>query len=236
MKSPPAPPASAGDRTAEGGPVAILVWDLPVRLFHWVLVLLLVISWTTGQDGGIDAMSWHLRAGLAVLALLLARIAWGVVGSQTARFASFVRGPRAAWADARALACRSASPHAGHPPLGGWMVIALLGALLVQCATGLFTSDAVMTEGPLASHVPESTREWLSTIHRWNATLLVTLAAVHIAAVVYHRVALRSDLLRGMLTGRRRLPAGTPTPAIRSPWLAVALILAAAGLVWRLLG
>lgn len=230
MKSPPesVPPVTEA-RTREE--VTLLVWDLPVRVFHWGLALLLLVSWTTGQDGGIDEMTWHLRAGLAILALLLARIAWGVIGSQSARFATFVRGPRAAWDDARSLLRRRAVPHAGHPPLGGWMVVALLVSLLVQCVTGLFATDAVMTEGPLASRISADASEWLSTVHRWNATLLMTLVIVHVLGVAYHVAALRSDLLLGMFTGRRRLPADTPAPRLRSTALAVAALVVAAALV-----
>lgn len=230
MKSPPesVPPVTEA-RTREE--VTLLVWDLPVRVFHWGLVLLLLVSWTTGQDGGIDEMTWHLRAGLAILALLLARIAWGLIGSQSARFVAFVRGPRAAWDDAHALLRRRAVPHAGHPPLGGWMVMALLVSLLVQCVTGLFATDSVMTEGPLFPWVSLATSEWLTTIHRWNVNVLLTLAAIHVGAVAYHRLALGSDLLSGMFTGRRRLPADTPAPRLRSPALAVASLVVAAALV-----
>ncbi|MFN7751737.1 MAG: cytochrome b/b6 domain-containing protein [Pseudomonadota bacterium] len=236
MKSSAPTSPDDGAQSPAAASVPLPVWDLPVRLFHWVLVLLLAVSWMTGRDGGIDAMTWHLRAGLAVLALLLARIAWGVIGSQTARFREFVRGPRAAWADARALLRRTTPPHAGHPPLGGWMVVALLIARLVQCATGEYANDAVMTEGPLAGRVSPALGEWLSTIHRWNVNVLLALAAVHVAAVVYHIVAMRSDLLLGMITGRRRLPALAQPPRMRSAWLALALLITAAALLWPLYG
>ena len=234
MKSSAPTSPGNGTQAPAATTVDLPVWDLPVRLFHWTLVLLLVVSWATGQDGGIDAMTWHLSTGLAVLALLLARIAWGLIGSQSARFGEFVRGPRAAWADTRALLQRNAPPHAGHPPLGGWMVVALLVALLVQCVTGLFANDAVMTEGPLASRVSPSMGEWLSTVHRWNVNVLLALAALHVAAVVYHIVALRSDLLRGMITGRRRLSTLETPPRMRSAWLALAILITAAALLWPL--
>jgi len=232
MKSSSAPDGSTADTRATTPVTApITVWDLPVRLFHWALVLLLAVSWFTGREGGIDEMTWHLRAGYAVLALLLARIAWGFVGSQSARFSGFLSGPRAAWADARALVRRRAPPHAGHPPLGGWMVVAMLVLLLAQCMTGLFATDGIMVEGPLASRIASDSSEWLTTVHRWNADLLLILAGVHVAAVLWHRFALGSDLLGGMITGRRHLPEGTPAPRRRSAWLALALLLAAAALV-----
>src|SRR5687768_17603225 len=117
--------------------VRVHAWDAPVRLFHWLLATLVVFSYVTGKVGG-DWMAWHLRSGYCILTLLFFRVAWGFAGGTKARFAGFVRGPRAALEHVRAIAGRRLAAHAGHKPLGGWMVVAMLLALLTQATAGLF--------------------------------------------------------------------------------------------------
>src|SRR5712671_6045913 len=121
----------------------VRVWDLPVRLFHWTLVVLLMTSFFSGRAGG-DWMKLHFWSGYSILALLLFRIAWGFVGSTTARFGHFVKGPGAGIAYARGLFGTKAEPDIGHNPVGGWMVVALILGLLVQIVTGLFATDTDM--------------------------------------------------------------------------------------------
>jgi cytochrome b len=132
--------------------VAIKVWDLPVRLFHWLIVLLLVFQVVTGQIGG-SLMEWHAYSGYAILVLIVFRILWGFAGSTHARFASFLAGPAATYRFALRLFSREAVPQVGHNPLGGWMVIALIVSLALQAASGLFAYDGAGAEGPLASLV-----------------------------------------------------------------------------------
>jgi len=127
----------------------IRVWDAPVRLFHWALAALAVFSFVSGKLGG-AWLDWHMRSGYAILTLLLFRLAWGVVGSHTARFASFVRGPASVRTYLRE---RGARGMPGHNPLGGWSVVAMLASLLVQAASGLFADDEIATRGPLAVKV-----------------------------------------------------------------------------------
>ena len=145
----------------------IRVWDLPTRIFHWALAVLVVFSYTTGKIGG-DLMGWHLRSGYAILALLVFRLAWGIVGSQTSRFNHFVRGPRAAIAYARAIMARSPPLLVGHNPLGGWMVLFMLALLLFQAATGLFADDEIATQGPLAVKVSSAAVSRMSKLHDYN--------------------------------------------------------------------
>ena len=130
----------------------MLIWELPVRLFHWALVALVAASWITGELGGV-ALQYHFWSGYAVLTLLLFRLLWGVVGSEHARFTSFVRGPRAVLATARRLATRAPLNAVGHNPVGALMVLALLAGLLLQTGTGLFANDDLFNEGPLYQHV-----------------------------------------------------------------------------------
>src|SRR5687768_6923270 len=117
--------------------VRVHAWDAPVRLFHWALAALVVFSYVTGKLGG-GWMAWHMKSGYCILTLLLFRLAWGFLGGTTARFAGFLRGPRAAVEHVRAIASRRLAARAGHNPLGGWMVVAMLAALLTQATAGLF--------------------------------------------------------------------------------------------------
>lgn len=215
--------------------IEVAVWDAAVRIVHWLMVGLLVVLLATGLAGD-DWLVWHMRAGYAMLTLVLFRIVWGFCGSRNARFRAFVRGPRAAGRYARALAKRAHAWHATHNPLGAWMVVALIAALLVQCALGLFTNDDVMYEGPLAKLVTKDLSDALSRLHRRGWWVIVALALVHIGAVTAYYAILRDNLVRPMITGRKRLPAGASDPSFASASMAFALgILAACVLlVWWL--
>jgi cytochrome b len=214
-------------------PAAVRVWDWPVRLFHWAVVALVVAAVVTAKIGG-NAMEWHMRAGMAVLALVLFRILWGVAGSRHARFASFVRGPAAVVAYAKSFTQRPHAVHVGHNPLGGWSVIALLAALLVQAGTGLFSNDDIATDGPLVRLVSKDRSDAITSFHHLNLWFLGALVATHLGAVAFHLVALKDNLVRPMLSGVKHLPARYaeadtgPTPHGR----ALVLLALAAIVVW----
>jgi cytochrome b len=208
--------------------VPVSVWDLPTRLFHWALVLLVGFSWLCAQCNWMD---WHLLSGYAILALLLFRLAWGFVGSETARFGHFLASPFAALRHLAHLPRRDPDHQVGHNAAGGWMVLLLLLLLAVQVGTGLFSNDDALTEGPLAGAVDKSTSDWLSHIHRVNFTLIEIAVAGHILAVLTYAVLKRHDLVRPMLTGHKRLPADLTRPRMASVWLALLLIVVAAGAV-----
>ncbi len=214
----------------------VRTWDPAVRLFHWLLVALLAVSWYTGETGGLDEMTWHMWSGSAVLALILFRIAWGLVGSTTARFGHFLHGPGETMRYAVGLARRSPPHYPGHTPLGGWMIALMLLCLLVQAGTGMFANDDIVTEGPLVGWVSKETSDWLTTIHKWNFEVLLVLAGVHVAAVLFYLLVLRRNLLTAMFTGRKPLTDGEAPPALRfaSPLLALLLAAGTAGGVWLL--
>ncbi|HWQ39824.1 MAG TPA: cytochrome b/b6 domain-containing protein [Burkholderiales bacterium] len=178
------------------------VWDLPVRLFHWALVLLLISQIVTASIGG-NAMEYHKLGGYAILTLVLFRLAWGVLGTRHARFADFVRGPRAVVEYARVLLAGGHRAYPGHNPLGGWSVMLMLASLLVQTGTGLFADDEIMTTGPLEKYVTDDTASLLTAIHEINAAVLVALVVVHVAAVLYYLVGRKENLIRPMITGRK---------------------------------
>lgn len=212
----------------------IRVWDVPVRVFHWLVVVLLGVSWITAK-GPATWMVWHMRAGYAVLFLVLFRLLWGIWGSRHARFGDFVRGPRAVWIYARAL-LRGRPPHwTGHNPLGGWMVLLLLLLLAVQAGTGLFATDDIMTDGPLRAEVSRATAKLLTRIHHLNFNLLLAAAGLHVAAVLAYLVVIREDLITPMFSGRKAGIAQAST--VRVSWWRTAVTAAvAAAIVWRLVG
>jgi cytochrome b len=210
----------------------IRVWDAPVRLVHWTQGALVALSVATGLTGG-NALRLHRLSGYAILALVLFRWTWGFAGSHHARFATFLRGPRAVGAFLRDTVALRRPLHAGHNPLAGWMTVALLAALLVQGGTGLFANDDIFFEGPLAELVSKDVSDRLASVHRTNARVLLALVAMHVGAVVLHLVVERQNLLAAMFTGRKRWPEGVaaPDPGPERPLRAVALFLAACAAV-----
>ncbi|HYD32726.1 MAG TPA: cytochrome b/b6 domain-containing protein [Azospirillaceae bacterium] len=178
----------------------VRVWDLPTRLFHWLLVVGVAATWATGELGKLEL---HFLLGYAVLGLLAFRLLWGFVGAPTARFAQFVKGPQAAIGYLRYRLGRAdgVEPPLGHNPLGGWMVVALLLVLLIQATTGLFATDDVATDGPLVSYVSSKTAALLSTIHRVEAKLLLALVLIHVGAVYAYLKLFGENLVRPMITG-----------------------------------
>ena len=201
------------------------VWDIPVRVFHWLLVALIVVSFTTAQIGG-NAMRIHELSGFSILTLVLFRVLWGIFGSTYARFSDFVRHPRQAIEYARSLRRGRSAFYAGHNPLGGWMVVALLLCLLVQTATGLFANDDVMTEGPLFEWVSKRTSDILSRIHEVNFYVLLALITLHVAAALYYLWGKRENLILPLFTGRKQVREAQDVPASRDAplWLALVLV------------
>lgn len=207
----------------------VAVWDLPIRLFHWLLVGLVAACWATGEFGKLDL---HMTLGTAALALLLFRLAWGVAGSATARFAGFVKGPGAILAYLRQSRSGHPPPVLGHNPLGACSVLALLALLILQGVTGLFTNDDVLTEGPLVHLVSGKASALLSTLHRAGFKLLLALIGLHVAAVLFYLLVKKDNLIRPMVTGTRPMPAGVAGVRFASPWLALVLAAASAAAVW----
>ena len=206
-------------------------WDLPVRLFHWALVLLLISQLVTASIGG-NAMQFHAFGGYAILTLVVFRVLWGFCGGTHARFRDFVHGPGPVIRYAKSLHRGPHPSHRGHNPLGGWSVLALLGSLLVQASTGLFANDDVMMEGPLAKHVSNRASEIATAIHDVNAAVLLTLIAVHIAAVLFYLLAKKENLIAPMITGRK--PSCPPDESARygNIWLAALLLGCSAATVY----
>ena len=183
-----------------------LLWDLPLRVFHWSLVAAVAAAVVTGELGG-AWMPWHGRAGLAIVGLLVFRIVWGVVGSPTSRFAQFVPTPSSLLAY-----LRGRWRGIGHNPLGALSVIALLGLLSLQAATGVFGNDDIAFAGPLNHLVGDALGARVTSWHRLLADGLFALLALHLLAIAFHVVVRRHRLIRPMITGRQRVEPGTPLP------------------------
>ena len=181
--------------SAAGAPRRAYVWDLPTRLFHWSLVTLVASAFVTAKIGG-SAMVWHGRLGLAILGLLVFRIVWGFAGSTYARFAQFVRGPAAILAY-----LRGEWQGLGHNPFGALSVLALLGVLSLQAATGLFANDDIAYSGYLAPLAGSELSEKITRIHHLLEKLLILLVALHIGAIVFYARVKRHNLVKPMLTG-----------------------------------
>ena len=178
----------------------IRVWDAPTRLFHWSVVALVFLSWLSADQG---YMRIHLVSGLTLLALLLFRIAWGLVGSTTARFSSFLHPPRRVAAYLKTLAGGERIFHAGHNPAGGLMVLALIVVLLAQVATGLFANDGVQFHGPLALLVSEDVSTRLTNIHGLIFDLILILVWCHVVAVGFYLLVKGDNLVWPMITGKK---------------------------------
>lgn len=207
-----------------------LVWDLPVRLMHWSLVLAFAGAYLTHRLG-VSYFKYHVWSGYAVLLLVTLRILWGLVGTYHARFASFVRGPRTVLRYTRALLRGGSGAYAGHNPLGAWMVLLLLAGLLLQAAMGLFGNDEIMNVGPLAGWVSNALSVKLTSWHRQLFYGLAVAVLLHVLAVLAHLLLKREPLLRAMLTGRKPAAQVPATQAIASSrlWLALSLFVLLAG-------
>lgn len=222
MSPPSSPPVASATPV-----VPVRVWDLPTRLFHLLLLSGVVALVVSGQIGG-DLIVWHMRLGLAVGALLLFRLVWGLVGGRWSRWSRIVRGPFTVWRYLRGRTGPEDGLEIGHNPLGGWSVLAMMGVLLAQVGSGLVADDEIASTGPLYRYVSGDTALAATAWHTGDGKrLLLGLIALHVLAVVAHQW--RGHALIGpMLGGDRWLPAGTPGSADGVAQRLRALVLAAA--------
>ncbi|GAB3629237.1 cytochrome b/b6 domain-containing protein [Pandoraea terrae] len=193
----------------------IRIWDLPTRLFHWGFVTLAILAFVTAKIGG-NAMVYHFWCGYAILALLIFRFVWGLFGPRYARFSAFIAGPRTfiAWmrnpdAEARRFA--------GHTPLGGLSVIAMLVLFAAQAMLGLFSNDDIFNDGPLVKFISKDTSDALTGWHLLNQWVLIGLVSLHVLAILYYRFSKKKDLIRPMIVGDKHAAHPHAAPA-RDDW------------------
>jgi len=227
----PAPAITQPTPTA----VAVRIWDLPTRLFHWTLVVSCFGSVVTGKIGG-NLVDWHMRLGLLAFTLLAFRLLWGFVGGHWSRFVNFVPTPARLVHYLRGGSVLEDRSWVGHNPLGALSVLAMLGLLVAQVGTGLVADDEIANTGPLNRFVSNATALAATGWHRhFGSKLIVALVVLHIAAIVYYRVRKRADLVPPMIHGDKRLAPGVPASAdgLAQRLLALVLVLAcAAAAVW----
>jgi cytochrome b len=219
-----------GERTA-GGARILRIWDMPTRAMHWLLALSIAVCWWTGLH---NQLEYHLYSGYAALWIVLMRLYWGVVGSSTARFVNFVRGPRAVIDYARTLHRRSTPPVHGHNALGAISVLLMLGLVLAVIGLGLFAVDVDgLYSGPMSSYVSFRAGRHLSHLHyKWFNALLAVIV-LHLLAVVFYYVHKRHNLVFPMISGRRTGAADADGELRVAPFWRFALGAAmVSGLVW----
>lgn len=209
--------------------IEVRVWDLPTRLFHWSLPILFALSWWSAETRR-DQL--HFWSGYALLFALLFRLGWGLVGSSTARFTSFIRGPSAV---VRYLRSRWQWPAVGHTPLGAISIIAMLALLAFQVATGLIQTDEdAVLSGPLAELVSFDVSDKANRLHDLNFAILQALVALHLAAILFYRF-MGKRLVEPMINGRARVAPGTepmrPAPRRRAGAVAAAALLVTAWII-----
>lgn len=211
--------------TESGKRVPIRIWDVSIRIFHWLLALLIVVMYVSAKRENFDV---HILAGTAITALLVFRIVWGLVGSSNARFSSLLH-PVAAYKEYLVkLRERSPGYSTGHSPIGSLSVIAILAVLTVQVGTGLVATDVDgIAEGPFAYYVTYEYSRFASEIHLFNEQLLFALAIVHIAAILFYYFYKKENLITPMITGVAKLPSDKAklAPRLASPWFALSVLL-----------
>lgn len=181
----------------------IKLWDLPTRLFHWLLVPLVVAAIITAKTGG-NAMVWHGRIGLAILGLVVFRIVWGLVGSTYARFLNFLPTPGSI-----AAYLRGQWHGLGHNPLGALSVFGMLAMLAVQVGTGLFANDDIAFQGPLAAVIDKEFSDTLTGYHKLSIKIVLALIALHVSAIAFYAFIKKDDLVRPMISGWKTMESDT---------------------------
>ncbi len=211
----------------------VRVWDLPTRLFHWLLAAAVIGCVVTAKIGG-GAMVWHTRLGFCVLALIVFRLVWGLVGGHWSRFMRFIYAPGTLVRYLKGQARPNEHLDVGHSPTGALSVFAILGVLMAQVGSGLISDDEIAFIGPLNRYVSPETGLAATSLHKtWGQWLIIGLVVLHVLAIVAYLVK-RNNLVKPMIGGDKLLPPGTPASADGAVQrvLALALALAAGGLAW----
>jgi cytochrome b len=178
----------------------VRIWDLPTRLFHWAIVILIPALWWTEKT---DRLALHIQLGETMLGLVLFRLLWGLIGSSTARFATFTRGPVAVLDYVRGRGEKTF----GHNPLGGWSALAMLLVLAIEIGLGLFVTDEDgLNSGPLSRLIPYDSARSLGHWHETIFYVLLAFIALHVAAILYYLVIKRDNLIAPMISGKRDVP------------------------------
>jgi cytochrome b len=194
-----------------------LVWDVPTRLFHWLIALSFCGSWFTAE-AGLDWFDYHFYFGYTTLALLVFRLLWGFWGSEYARFRQFMVSPWNALRQIPTLLSRNAPHNLGHSGTGGWAVLILLSLLGIQVGSGLFVSDDIFYTGPYNPLVSSDTAGTLAYIHRTNFTVLQVFISLHLLVIGWYQFGKGENLTRVMLTGHKSVVAPSTGSSAETRW------------------
>lgn len=206
-----------------------LIWDLPTRLFHWLLVVGLGGQYVTAEWLD-DAMQWHFYIGYGLLTLILFRLCWGLCGPRYARFSAFVTHPLAVLRYSRSVFSRQPNDYASHNPLGGYGVLVMLALVLVQAVSGLFMTDDIFMQGPWYGQADEATRELMNWLHHVSFDALLVVIALHLVAVAWYVLRKRQALVSAMVHGKKAT-AHRPIGSSRL-WLALLILLLCCALTY----
>ena len=202
-----------------------LVWDLPTRLFHWLIVASLLAQYAT-VEWLENKVQWHFYIGYFTLFLIVFRLIWGVVGTRHAKFSNFVTGPKKVFSYVKTLFNRQSEPAIGHNPLGGWFVIVMLILLAIQAISGLFMTDDIFLDGPYRQLASEETLDLMNTLHHLAFDALLYVIALHIGAVIFYSVYKKQKLVPAMVHGSKDSVKESKTAGIADSRLLRALIVA----------
>ena len=216
-----------GELPTSGLKLPMRVWDAPIRLIHWAVVVLVLVSFISAQLGW---MQIHLVSGYVMLTALLFRLVWGFAGSETARFRAFLVSPVKGLRHLSAFSRREPDTEIGHNAAGGWIVLVILLLLGLQVATGLGANNDHGTEGPLAKYLGKQLSNRVSEAHSVNFWLIVAAIVVHMLAVAAYAWLKGQNLLRPMITGKKRLPGAMRAPRMATPLRAITVFLGAAAI------
>ncbi|WP_334039346.1 cytochrome b/b6 domain-containing protein [Alteromonas macleodii] len=204
-----------------------LIWDIPTRLFHWLIVASLLAQYAT-VEWLENKVQWHFYIGYFTLFLIVFRIIWGFVGTQHAKFSSFITGPRKVFNYIKTLFNRHSEPAIGHNPLGGWFVVVMLVLLAIQAVSGLFMTDDIFLDGPYRQLAGEETLALMNTLHHLAFDVLLYVIALHIGAVIFYSVYKKQKLVPAMVHGNKESATAGITDSRILRAFVVALIAAAA--------
>lgn len=180
----------------------VKVWDIYIRTFHWLLLICILVSFISVR---LDEMDIHFISGHCILALIIFRLIWGVVGSSTALFSNFIKGPGTILGYLKNPDSEKFRRMIGHSPIAALSVIAMLVVISVQVGTGLISDDEILLQGPLAKYVSGDMSYQATTYHGINAKLIIGLIVLHLAAITFYRFIKKDDIVKPMITGRKRV-------------------------------
>lgn len=203
----------------------VRVWDAPVRLFHWLIVALVAAAYATWR---LNWMEWHGWIGDLVLALVVFRLLWGFLGSETARFSQFLTSPRIVFEHLKYTFLREPDRQVGHNPAGSWMVVFLLALLLAETLTGIYVANDIADVGPLTAIVPAAVADAIDASHAILWHVLLAAIVVHVLAIAGYAAIKGQDLVLPLITGTKALPEPVIPPRMASPARAAVLFACAA--------